>query len=105
MTTAVRVFKVFTADQWDAMQRDGVFEGSADDLRDGYIHMSAEAELTATLEKHFVGQSGLVIAEIASELLGEALKWETARGGALFPHLYAPLRLADVISTEVIKSP
>ena len=23
--------------------------------------------------------------------LGDALKWEPSRGGALFPHLYAPL--------------
>ena len=25
------------------------------------------------------------------EPLGDALKWEVSRGGALFPHLYAPL--------------
>jgi uncharacterized protein (DUF952 family) len=29
-------------------------------------------------------------------LLGDALKWEPSRGGALFPHLYGALRLSAV---------
>lgn len=105
MTTAVRVFKIFTSDQWAAIQRDGTFAGSEDDRRDGYIHMSAEPELESTLKKHFTGQAGLIIAEIAIDRLGAALKWEIARDGALFPHLYAPLNLDDVITSEVIKTP
>ena len=32
-----------------------------------------------------------------AESFGAALKWEASRGGALFPHLYRPLRLADVV--------
>ncbi len=28
---------------------------------------------------------------------GPALAWEPSRGGALFPHLYGPLRRADVL--------
>ena len=27
----------------------------------------------------------------------DPLKWEESRGGDLFPHLYRPLRLADVL--------
>ena len=34
------------------------------------------------------------------ERLGPSLKWETSRGGALFPHLYAPLDLAAVLWSE-----
>jgi uncharacterized protein (DUF952 family) len=102
MMTADRVFKIFTADQWSTLERDGIFEGSADDLRDGYIHMSAGPEVEATLAKHFAGQSGLVIAEIATERLGPALKWEVSRGGALFPHLYRPLKRAEIIDSKVI---
>ena len=33
---------------------------------------------------------------VEADELGEALKWEPSRGGALFPHLYGPLRLSDV---------
>ena len=32
--------------------------------------------------------------------LGDALQWEPSRGGALFPHLYRELRLADVLWRE-----
>ena len=32
-----------------------------------------------------------------ADRLGDALKWEPSRGGALFPHLYRVLALADVV--------
>jgi uncharacterized protein (DUF952 family) len=33
---------------------------------------------------------------INPDALGDALKWEPSRGGALFPHLYGPLPLTSV---------
>ncbi len=33
---------------------------------------------------------------VDGDALGPALKWETSRGGALFPHLYAALPLTAV---------
>ena len=32
--------------------------------------------------------------------LGDALKWEPSRGGALFPHLYGALALDAVVSVK-----
>ncbi len=101
MTDTVSVFKIFTADQWATLHHDGAFAGSADDLRDGYIHMSAEPELAGTIEKHFPSQSGLVIAEIAIDRFDSSLKWEAAREGKLFPHLYEPILLADIIRSRI----
>jgi beta-hydroxylase len=92
-------FKVLTADQWAAFQLDGVFHGAPVDLADGYIHMSTSDQLEETLAKHFAGQSGLTIAEIDLSGFGDALKWEVSRGGALFPHVYAPLPMAAVVRT------
>ncbi len=76
----------------------GRFEGSPDDRRDGFIHLSARDQLRGTLDKHFAGQSGLVLLEVDANRLGDGLKWEKSRGGALFPHLYAPLDIAAVLS-------
>lgn len=98
MTTTA--FKVLTAEQWQMLQQAGEFAGAAVDLADGYIHMSTAEQLDETLAKHFAGQTGLVIAEIDLSGFGDALKWEVSRGGALFPHLYAPLPLAAVTKTH-----
>lgn len=93
-------FKVLTAAQWARFEADGVFHGAPVDLADGYIHLSARDQLQGTLDKHFAGQAGLVIAEVDLAALGEAIRWEVSRGGALFPHCYAPLPLAAVLRVE-----
>jgi uncharacterized protein (DUF952 family) len=90
-------FKIFTADEWAQFQADGQFLGAPVDLADGYIHMSTADQVDETLAKHFAGQAGLVIAEINLTALGDAVKWETSRGGALFPHLYGVLGMDAVL--------
>lgn len=90
-------YKILTADQWAAMQAAGEFAGAPVDLADGYIHMSTADQVEETLAKHFAGQRGLVVAEIDLCGFGDALKWEVSRGGALFPHLYAPLPMTAVV--------
>ena len=90
-------FKILTADQWAQFQADGVFHGAPVDLADGYIHLSATEQLQGTLDKHFAGQRGLVIAEVDLAALGDSIKWEVSRGGALFPHIYGSLPMGVVI--------
>ena len=91
-------FKILTADEWARFARDGIFAGAPIDLADGYIHLSAADQVQGTLEKHFAGQPGLVIAEVDLAVLGDAIKWEVSRGGARFPHLYGLLPMAAVVS-------
>lgn len=91
-------YKVLTADQMAALERDAVFAGAPIDLADGYIHLSTHAQLTETVDKHFAGQSDLWVAAVDLDAMGAAVKWEASRGGALFPHLYAPLPLAAVFA-------
>ena len=57
-------------------------------------------EAAETAAKHFAGADDLMLLTLESEALGPQLKWEPSRGGALFPHLYGPLRLADVIVAQ-----
>jgi uncharacterized protein (DUF952 family) len=91
-------FKIFTADQWAQFVSDGVFHGAPVDLADGYIHLSAADQLQGTLDKHFAGQAGLVIADVDLSALGDGVKWEVSRGDALFPHLYGVLPMAAILS-------
>ncbi|HZU64117.1 MAG TPA: DUF952 domain-containing protein [Novosphingobium sp.] len=93
-------WKILTTDQWTTWQQAGLFAGAPVDLADGYIHLSAEAQLAGTLDKWFAGQEGLVLAAVdlaaAEAALPGAVRWEAARGGALFPHVYGALPLAVV---------
>ncbi len=95
-----RAFKILTAEQWAVFEGAGSFLGAPVDVADGYIHLSSSEQLEETLAKHFAGQDNLVIAEIDLSQFGDELRWEVSRGGALFPHLYAPLPLSRVIATE-----
>lgn len=90
-------FKILTAEQWAQFQADGVFHGAPVDIADGYIHLSAADQVQGTLDKHFAGQQGLVIAEVDLASLGDLVRWEVSRGGALFPHIYGTLPMAAVI--------
>lgn len=91
-------YKVLTADQLAALERDGRFAGAPVDLADGYIHLSTAAQLTDTVDRHFAGQDGLQVAAVDLAAYGERVKWEEARGGQLFPHLYDALLLETVVA-------
>ncbi len=94
------IFKILRATEWAAFEADGVFAGSADDLRDGFIHLSSEAQLAGSLSRHFAGEAGLVVVRVAVET-DPMLRWEESRGGALFPHLYRPLVPGDVAEVRL----
>lgn len=94
--TLAPIYKIAARDEWSDAASNGVYEGSHDDRRDGFIHFSTREQLRETARKHFSGKSHLVLIEINPARLGPALKWEPSRGGALFPHLYGALPVACV---------
>ncbi len=96
--SAATAFKVLTQQQWADFERERVFRGAPVDIADGYIHLSTAEQLEATIAKHFAGQSCLMIAEVDLVQLGDAVRWEPARDGDLFPHIYAELPIHAVVS-------
>lgn len=94
------IIKLLRADEWAQFQETRVFAGSPDDLRDGYIHISTPEQAPSTLAKWFAGDVGVMALTLDADALGAALKWEESRGGQLFPHLYRPLRLDEVIAVR-----
>jgi uncharacterized protein (DUF952 family) len=91
------IYKIFRRSEWDALRDAGRSLGAPVDLADGYIHFSAAPQLAETAAKYFADISDLVLVACEAERLGAALKWGASRGGALFPHLYRELLLADVV--------
>lgn len=90
------IYKICPEGLWREAEKAGVFNGASIDLTDGYIHFSTAAQARETAAKHFAGQQGLLLVAVDAAKLGDALKYEVSRGGALFPHLYAPLALSAV---------
>ncbi len=97
------IYKILPRAEWDAALEAGTFLGSPIDVQDGFIHFSTGEQWTETLEKHFAGQSDLLLVAVEAEVLGSGLKWEPSRGGALFPHLYGPLATSLALSVEPIR--
>jgi uncharacterized protein (DUF952 family) len=90
------IYKISPGKDWQQAEARGRFSGAPVDLADGFIHFSAADQVRETAAKHFAGQEGLVLVAIEAEALGEELKWEPSRGGALFPHLYGELDMSAV---------
>jgi uncharacterized protein (DUF952 family) len=91
------IYKIAPATLWREAERAGRFDGSPVDLQDGFIHFSDASQVEETAARYFAGVADLVLAAISVEKLSGPLRWEASRGGALFPHLYAPLDLAAVL--------
>ena len=87
------VFKITTAVEWASAAAAGSFTGSAADLRDGFIHLSAAHQMRETAARHFAGQEGLVLVAFPEDVL-QNLKWEPSRGGELFPHVHGAIPVA-----------
>ena len=90
------IYKICTGAEWREAERAGVYRGSAADHKDGFIHFSTAEQAAETAAKWFAGQRDLVLLAIDADALGDKLKWEPSRGGALFPHLYGELPLKAV---------
>jgi uncharacterized protein (DUF952 family) len=94
------IYHMASGADWAAAQRSGAYAGSPDDRRDGFIHFSTAQQVKASAAKHRTGQAGLKLLCVDAARLGPALKWEPARGGDLFPHLYGVLNPADVAAVH-----
>ena len=100
----VKIYKICAASAWREAERQGVYRGSADDARDGFIHFSTAAQVAETARKHFSGQRALFLVEVDADALGAGLRWERSRNDELFPHLYGELDLGAVISVQDLRA-
>ena len=94
------IYHMCTRAEWGAARAARCYEGSSQDRGDGFIHFSTARQVRASAAKHRAGQDGLVLVAVDPDRLGDALRWEAARGGELFPHLYGPLPLNAVLRVD-----
>ena len=82
---------------WRDAARSGRYTGTAEDRADGYLHFSTAAQVAESAAKHRSGETDIVLIAVDADSVGDALRWEPARGGDLFPHLYGALPLSSVL--------
>jgi uncharacterized protein (DUF952 family) len=99
------IFKILSRAEWERALSVGRFDGSVVDMADGFIHFSGADQVAETAGRHFAGQRDLVVLTVDAETLGADLRWEPSRGGALFPHLYAPLDVTHVVMARMMDDP
>jgi uncharacterized protein (DUF952 family) len=99
-----RIYKISPASAWREAERQGVYRGSADDLRDGFVHFSTAAQVAETAKRHFSGQTGLFLIEVDADVLGDSLRWEPSRNDEMFPHLYGELDLGAVTAVLSLRA-
>jgi uncharacterized protein (DUF952 family) len=94
------IYKIVPAELWHRAELTGHFVGSPVDQADGFIHLSTAAQVRGTAARYFAGQTGLLLVGVDPQLVSADLRYEPSSGGALFPHLYAPLNVDAVVSVK-----
>ena len=97
------IYHMCRREEWRAAQAAGLYRGSSQDKADGFIHFSTAAQIVESAAKHRRGQDDLVLLAVDARRLGAALRWEEARGGELFPHLYGDLPLDAVVRAQPLR--
>ncbi|MEH6526144.1 MAG: DUF952 domain-containing protein [Sneathiella sp.] len=95
MTT---IYHMADKDSWNRAIAGGLYRGTENDVNDGFIHFSTKDTVVESAAKHRTGVENLLLLSVESDEMGEALVWEPARAGVLFPHLYGALDPTKVIS-------
>ena len=90
------IFKIIDKEEWQEAKKIGTYKGSKKDIADGYIHFSEEDQVKETLKKHYPKVENLVLLKVNAFNL-EHLLWEQASNGDMYPHLYSPLDIKNVV--------
>ena len=97
------IYHICRQDEWIKAQAAGIYNGSSQDINDGFIHFSTAKLIIESAAKHRFGQDNLALIEVNSEDLGDKLKWEVSRNNIEFPHLYDALKINLVIRDYNLK--
>ena len=94
-----QVYKILSQEIWRMARAVGTVPLHGIDSEDGFVHLSAGAQVRETLRLYFAGQDNLVVLAFDADDLGAGLRWEASRGGLKFPHYYGVLITGQVRAT------
>ncbi len=103
MSSSGPLYKIYTAAQWAACRAGTQLVRAPVDDADGFIHLSAPSQVRGTATKWFAGQADLVLVALDREALESCdLRWEPARVGELFPHVYGAISTKAVLTAVAL---
>ncbi len=85
---------------WHSALEKRSYEGTGDDLRDGFLHFSTREQVAESAARHRTGVADLLLIGVDPDSLGDTLKWETSRADQPFPHLYGALPTDFAVRVE-----
>jgi uncharacterized protein (DUF952 family) len=97
------IYHICQENEWDAAKISGIYTGSSQDQKDGFIHFSSGLQIVQSAAKHRAGQDNLILLEVDEHKLGPSLHWELSRNDEKFPHLYGKLPVAAVTRSFKLK--
>ena len=96
-------FKLLRPDEWKEWRDSGSFTGSPVDVADGYIHLSTRAQVRETAAKWFADVDPAILVMVDLPPLGDTVRWEPSRGGALFPHVYGAIPIEAATTSSKLR--
>lgn len=67
---------------------------------EGFIHCSTPEQIVATAQRHRKGQQGLLLLVINPERVVPEIRYEEAKNGDAYPHIYGPLNIDAVTAVK-----
>jgi uncharacterized protein (DUF952 family) len=101
--TDLFAFKLLRPEEWTNWRESGIFLGAPVDLEDGYIHLSARDQVSETAAKWFSDVDPTILVMVDLPPLGDTVRWEESRGGALFPHVYGTIPFSAVAGNSKLR--
>ncbi|KAK5783741.1 hypothetical protein PVK06_038254 [Gossypium arboreum] len=87
------VYRISTAEEWEALQKNGSVFGGDLDKSSGFIHLSSLHQVKPTLQNFFSNvKLDLYLLQIDAKKLGDGLIYEVVDSSNSFPHFYGPSR-------------
>ncbi|WCJ22663.1 hypothetical protein M5689_004741 [Euphorbia peplus] len=97
------VYRISTAQEWEALQKNGSTYGGHLDKSSAFLHFSNLHQVQSTLQNFFLNTKvELYLLQIDAKKLGDGLIYEAVDGTNSFPHFYGPNRSFSPLPLDAV---
>ena len=84
------IYHLSRSKDWLWAKRTASYNGSKEDIADGFLHFSTAHQVEESALKHRTGEHNIILLEVDAFKLGPALRWETSRNSQKFINVTFP---------------